>query len=58
MKEAHAEPFLHPRHGLADRRGRHAKLPPRNCETSGFCRPNEGIQRSQTVHPQSSIADN
>jgi hypothetical protein len=44
MEEAHAEPFLHPRHRLADRRGRHAKLPSRNRETSGFRRLNEGIQ--------------
>jgi hypothetical protein len=35
-----------------------AKLPARNRETSRFRRLNEGIQRSQTVHPQSSISDN
>jgi hypothetical protein len=51
MKKAHAEPFLHPRHGLADRRRGHAELPSRNRETSSFRRLNEGIQRSQTVHP-------
>ena len=58
MKEAHAEPFLHPRHRLADRRRRNAKLASRNGETSGFRGLNEGIQRSQTVHPRTSIADN
>src|ERR1700732_4245645 len=58
MKEAHAEPFLHPRHRLADRRRRHAKLSSRDRETSGFRRLNEGIQRSQTVHPRTSTADN
>jgi hypothetical protein len=57
MKEAHAEPFLHPRHRLADRRRRHAKLPSCNRKTSGFRRLNEGIQRSQTVHSRSSISD-
>src|ERR1700730_13567583 len=57
MKEAHAEPFLHPRHRLADRRRRHSKLPSRNRETSGFRRLNEGIQRSETVHPRTSTAD-
>src|SRR5271166_1985375 len=57
MEEAHAEPFLHPRHRLADRRRRHAKLPSRNCEISGFRSLNEGIERSQTVHRQSSISD-
>jgi hypothetical protein len=46
MKEAHAEPFLHQRRRLADRRRRRAKLPSRNRETSGFRRLNEGIQRS------------
>jgi hypothetical protein len=55
MKKAHAEPFLHPRHRLADRRRRHAKLPSRNRETSGFRRLNEGIQRSQTVHPRTPL---
>src|ERR1700741_2230715 len=58
MKKAHAEPFLHPRHRLADRRRRHAKLASRDREISGFCGLNEGIQRSQTVHPRTSIADN
>src|SRR3984893_9716796 len=58
MKEAHAEPFLHPRHRLADRRRRHAQLPRRNSEASGCGRLNEGIQRSQTVHPRTSISDN
>jgi hypothetical protein len=48
-KDAHAKSFLYPRHRLADRQGRHAKLPSRNRETSGFRRLNEGIQRSQTV---------
>src|SRR5271170_3150702 len=57
MEEAHAQPFLHPRHRLADRRRRHAKLPSRNREISGFRGLNEGIQRSQTVHPRASIAD-
>src|SRR5271169_6518915 len=58
MEEAHAQPFLHPRHRLADRRRRHAKLPSRNREISGFRGLNEGIQGSQTVHPRTSIADN
>src|SRR6266851_917905 len=58
MKEAHAEPLLYPRHRLADRRRRHAKLPSRNRETSGFRGLNEGIQRSQTVHPRTSTSDN
>src|SRR6267378_5987145 len=58
MKKAHAEPLLYPRHRLADRRRRHAKLPSRNREISGFRGLNEGIQRSQTVHPRTSIADN
>src|SRR5580692_8932189 len=58
MEEAHAEPFLHPRHRLADRRRRHAKLPSPNREISSFRGLNEGIQRSQTVHPRTSIADN
>src|SRR6202011_3987236 len=49
MKEAHAEPFLHPRHRLADRRRRHAKLPSSNRETSGSRRLNKGIQRSQRI---------
>src|SRR3981189_121083 len=57
MKEAHAEPLLHPRHRLADRRRRHSKLPSRNRETSRFCGLNEGIQRSETVHPRTSISD-
>src|ERR1700732_1339700 len=57
MKEAHAEPFLHPRHRLADRRRRHAKLPSRDRETSRFCGLNEGIQRSETVHPRTSTSD-
>src|ERR1700730_9660144 len=56
MKEPHAEPFLHPRHRLADRRRRHAELPSRNRETSGVRRLNEGIQRSQTVHPRTSTS--
>jgi hypothetical protein len=43
MKKAHAEPLLHPRHRLADRRRRHAELPPCNREASGFRRLNEGI---------------
>jgi hypothetical protein len=46
MKKAHAEPFLHPGHRLADRRRRNAKLPSRDREASGFRRLNEGIQRS------------
>src|ERR1700694_656727 len=58
MKEAHAEPFLYPRHRLADRRRRHAKLPSRNRETSGVRRLNEGIQRSQAVQPRTSTSDN
>src|SRR5437868_14255642 len=58
MEEAHAEPFLHPRHRLTDRRGRHAKLPSRERETSGFGRLNEGVQRSQTVHQLTSTSDN
>src|SRR5271169_5740404 len=58
MKEAHAKPFLHPRHRLADRRRRHAELASRNGEISGFRGLKEGIQRSQTVHPRTSIADN
>jgi hypothetical protein len=33
-------------------------LPSRNREPSGFRRLNEGIQRSQTVHPRTSVADN
>jgi hypothetical protein len=33
-------------------------LPSRNREISGFRGLNEGIQRSQTVHPRTSIADN
>jgi hypothetical protein len=45
MEEAHAEPFLHPRHCLADRRRRHAQLPSCDREASGFRRLNEGIQR-------------
>src|SRR6201988_1969865 len=57
MKEAHAEPFLHPRHCLADRRRRHAKLPSCDGEASGFRRPDEGIERSQTVHSRSSTSD-
>jgi hypothetical protein len=44
MEEAHPEPFLHPRHCFADCRRRDAELPSRNRETSGFRRPNEGIQ--------------
>jgi hypothetical protein len=58
MEEADAEPFLHPRHRLVDRRRRHAELPSRNRETSGFRRLNEGTQRSQTVHPRTSTSDN
>src|SRR5277367_3395750 len=50
MKKAHAEPFLHPRHRLADRRRRHAELASGDRKTSSFRRLNEGIQRSQTVH--------
>src|SRR5271155_5083462 len=57
MKEAHAQPFLHPRHRLPDRRGRHAKLSSGNRETTGLRGLNEGIQRSETVHPRGSIAD-
>src|SRR6266567_7456924 len=57
MKEAHAQPFLHSRHRLADRRRRHAKLPSRDRETAGFRRLNKGIQRSQTVHPRTLISD-
>src|SRR6476620_2041909 len=57
MKQAHAEPLLHPRHSLADRRRRHAKLPSRDREASGFRRPDEGIERSETVHRRNSISD-
>src|SRR5258705_10369883 len=57
MEQAHAEPLFHPRHCLADRRRRHAKLPSRDREASGFRRPDKGIERSQTVHPRTSISD-
>src|SRR3984957_20674168 len=58
MKKAHAEPLLHPGHRLADRRRRNAKLSSRDREASRFRRLNEGIQRSQTVHPRIPISDN
>src|SRR5713226_3286397 len=58
MKEPHAEPFLHPRDSLADRRRRHAKLSSRAREASGFRRLNKGIQRSLTAHPRTSTSDN
>jgi hypothetical protein len=58
MKETHAEPLLHPGHRLADRRRRHPKLPARNRETSRFRGLNEGVQRSQSIHPRTSTADN
>jgi hypothetical protein len=32
-------------------------LPSRYRKASGFRRPNEGVQRSQTVHPRTSISD-
>src|SRR5437870_607664 len=57
MKEAHAEPLLHPRHCLADCRRRDPKLPSRDRKASGFRRPDEGVERSQTVHPRTSISD-